>query len=601
MLPLLKHGLALFRHHHRSLLALYLTFTGLSIAVFTPLITAAVSLLRPLTGDAAITTGGLLDFLASPGGVLWLLVTLLLAAILIVLQLAGVTLIAAQTGNHTSRAAIRALTGIGRRFPQLALLAIIQTLAHLLIALPFLAAMGFAAHLLLNNFDPYLLNLERPPILWWFLGFCLVMLGAIVVANGTLFLRWILSIPALMLDQQTPMAALQQSARDTRGTHRETVGLLSLGIVAVLAMPAVVTLVFDLLAASVFRVVPAKANILLPVVILLVGSYLLVSLALTFLASSALGTLIVARYKAIPGRKLQWQQPSPARQDAKTGRRLWLLEVVIIALVLTQSVQVVNSLNQQDKATITAHRGSAFKAPENSLSAIHQAIEDGADYVEIDVQLTADGVPVLWHDQDMTRIFGKPGRIGDVRYEDIRHLDAGSWFDDRFAHERVATLEQAIKAVHGRARLFVDLKPNRNEKALATAVVQTLQKNHAVEGTIIAAADWPTLELAKELEPGLKTALLAQFVVGPLWQDRYDILALRLNRASPAAVARAHKAGNELHVWTVNQPSDMARFLDMGVDNIITDRPDVLADLMAERAALSDGERLAMQIRNWLR
>ena len=152
MLPLLRQGLALFRHHHRSLLALYLTFTGLSIPVFTPLITTAVSLLRPLTGDAAITTGGLLDFLASPGGVLWLLVTLLLAAVLIVLQLAGVTLIAAQTGNHTSRAAIRALVGIGRRLPQLALLAIIQTLAHLVIALPFLAAMGFAAHLLLNNF-----------------------------------------------------------------------------------------------------------------------------------------------------------------------------------------------------------------------------------------------------------------------------------------------------------------------------------------------------------------------------------------------------------------------------------------------------------------
>jgi len=333
----------------------------------------------------------------------------------------------------------------------------------------------------------------------------------------------------------------------------------------------------------------------------LVGSYLLVSLALTFRASSALGTLIVARYTALPGRKLQWQQPSPDRQDAKTGRRLWLLEVVIIALVLTQSVQVVNSLNQQDKATITAHRGSALKAPENTLSAIHQAVEDGADYVEIDVQLTADGVPVLWHDQDMARIFGKPERIGDVRYDDIHHLDAGSWFGDHFAHERIATLEQAVKATRGQARLFVDLKPNRNERALVTAVVQTLQENNAVEGTIIAAADWPSLELAKQMEPGLKTALLAQFVVGPLWQDRYDILALRLNRATPAAVARAHKAGNELHVWTVNQPSDMARFLDMGVDNIITDRPDVLAELMAERAALSDGERLAMQIRNWLR
>lgn len=598
---LTRQAMALLRHHHRSLLVLYLTFTGLSIAVITPLVTAALSALRPLTGDAAITTGGLLEFLTSAGGGLWLLITVLFTALLIILQQASITLIAAQPKDHSLRATTRALWGVGRRFPALAALATLQTAAHLVLALPFITGVGIAWHLLLTHYDPYLLNLERPAILWWFAGFCAVMFAGLALVNGALFLRWILAIPILMLEGVPPIPALRQSLQRTAGTPRTAAGTLALGILAIFLAPALVTLTFNLLAASLFQVLPETMPVLLPTVILLIGGYLLTGLALTFLASSALGTLIVARYQSITGHQAHWLQPSVTPPSTRTGLEAWLLEGLVIVLVLLQGFWVVTSLEQNDHATITAHRGSAFKAPENSLSAIHQAVRDGADYIEIDVQLTRDGVAVLWHDADMQRIFGKPERITDVDFEDIQALDAGSWFDVSFAGENIATLAQAIDAVRGQSRLFVDLKPNRNEEALVAEVIRTLQDKDAVEGTILAAADWPVLEQAKNMEPRLKTALLAQFVVGPLWQDRYDILALRMNRANPAAVARAHKADNELHVWTVNQPQDMARFLDMGVDNIITDRPDVLAKLLAEREARSESERLVMQVRNWLR
>lgn len=113
---LTRQAMALLRHHHRSLLVLYLTFTGLSIAVITPLVTAALSALRPLTGDAAITTGGLLEFLTSAGGALWLLITVLFTALLIILQQASITLIAAQPKDHSLRATTRALWGLADAF-----------------------------------------------------------------------------------------------------------------------------------------------------------------------------------------------------------------------------------------------------------------------------------------------------------------------------------------------------------------------------------------------------------------------------------------------------------------------------------------------------
>lgn len=132
-------------------------------------------------------------------------------------------------------------------------------------------------------------------------------------------------------------------------------------------------------------------------------------------------------------------------------------------------------------------------------------------------------------------------------------------------------------------------------------MVTLLQRENAVEGTVIAAAERHVLTEARTLESGLRTALLAEFVIGPLDNQGFDILGLRYNQANATAVARARQLGYELHVWTVNQPAEMSRMIDMGVDNIITDRPDVLARLLAERAELTDGERLALKLRNWLR
>lgn len=594
---LLLDALKRLQDHRQSLLAFYLIFTGASLILLTPLASAGLAALRPVTGSAAITTGGLLSFLASPGGVLWVLTTAMVTVFLLLLQQAGITLIANDPVDHSLRASLKALTGVTRRLPALIRLAVIQTLAHALLATPFLIALGVGASVLLNHYDPYLLSQQQPPALWWFLGYALLIITGLMAANGTLFLRWILSVPCLVMERLPARQALAESSHRSHGIRRATAGALAVGVLLTLASPLVAALVVEGFAAGLLGLLPANTELLVPVVTGLVAIYLLVSLTLTFLASSTFGTLVVGLYQRTGGR---FHNPTSLYRPTASARAWWL-EALVMVMVLIQGGLVVTSLDQQDDVTVTAHRGSAFDAPENTLAAIEQAIADGADYVEIDVQLTADGVVVLWHDSDMMRVFGRPERISEVNYNDIRDLDAGSWFSPAFADQTVPTLRDAIEAVRGKARLFVDLKPYRNDKRLLDAVVSELQAANAVEGTVLAAADWGILERAKEQAPALQTALLAQFIVGPHWRDRYDILGLRFNRATPAAVARAHQAGNELHVWTVNQRADMERFLDMGVDNIITDRPAVLTELLEERARRTDGERLAMQIRNWLR
>ncbi|MCK0105311.1 glycerophosphodiester phosphodiesterase family protein [Marinobacter sp. S0848L] len=601
MLKLTYRTLALLRQHSRALLALHLTITGVSVALLPSLVTAALAAIRPLTGEAAITTAGLIRFLTSPGGVTWAAFTLFVTVTIIVYQQAGITLIVAQNDQHPMKSIARALFGVVRRITGLTTLALLLTLGHFLTALPFLAAIIGASKLLLHHYDPYLLNLERPPVLWWYGAFCLSMVAALVAANGTLVVRWSLAIPRLMLNGAKPVAALRSSYHLTRKRSRHAATTLALGAAFTVAIPPLITLIFNALATGIFQVLPDNRAYLFPAVITLVGSYVLVGLAVTFLATSAFGTLIMAYYEERSGYPFKRPTPSVPEDATALVRRAWVLEAIVVAVVLAQSYPIISSLNHSTEVGITAHRGNASLAPENTVSAIRQAINDGSDYIEIDVQLTADGVPVLWHDTDMQRIFGLPERINDLSYPQLRKLDAGSWFSETFADERIASLAEAIEATRGKANLLVDLKPNRNEEALVNAVVTVLQEKDAVEGTVIAAADWPILERAKELDPNLRTALLAQFVVGPLWQDRYDILGIRSNRASPAMVARAHNAGNELFVWTVNSPKAMSRFIDMGVDNIITDRPDVLSQLLRKRSEMTDSERLASMLHNWLR
>lgn len=602
MKTLITSTINILHSRRRALLTFYLFFSGLAMAALTPAITWALASLRPVTGRAAISTGGIMEFLVSPGGILWAVVTLNLSVLVILLQQAGMTLIAASPPYRHYRTALSALWGAARKFPALIQLTLIQVFAHLLVAMPFLVAIGLAWFSLLADFDPYLLRLEKPPELWWFAGSALLALVGLILCNGTLYLRWILSVPCLMLEGASPIRALTASTGLTRGHKGHATGVLSSGFAAVLLLPVLVTLAFDQIAAALFAILPEQTSVLVPFVVILIACYLLIGIAVTFFGTAAYGAFIVSLYQRASGNNVSAPEPSlryPMPENA--GPKAWIAEALVIILAFGQAWLVLGSLEQQEEVTITAHRGSALKAPENTISAIEQAIEDGADYIEIDVQITADGVPVLWHDSDMKRIFGLRERVSETSFADIRDLDAGTWFDRQFGDERIATLADAIDTVRGRAGLFIDLKPDRHTPHLARAVVDLLHQQDFVDGTMVAAADWSTLQEVKRLEPGLKTTLLAQFVVGPLWEDNYDVLGLRMNRATPAAVARAHRSGNELHVWTVNQPAAMSRFIDMGVDNIITDRPDVLSDLLQKRASLSDTELLATKLRNWLR
>ncbi len=225
---------------------------------------------------------------------------------------------------------------------------------------------------------------------------------------------------------------------------------------------------------------------------------------------------------------------------------------------------------------ICAHRGASAYAPENTLAALRLAVDQGVPMSEIDVQLTADGVPVLLHDLTMERTTNGMGPLAGLNLAQVRGLDAGSWFGTKFAEERVPTLEVVIGALGDRLQLNIELKGQAGPE-LEQAVVKLVRHLGFERRCLLTSFDQARVDRLAASDPDLELG----YIVGQgYWREemlRAPVAVLSLNRALVTAerVQAAQACGKEVHVWTVDDPQDMRELKDLGVDVIISNRPDL--------------------------
>lgn len=279
----------------------------------------------------------------------------------------------------------------------------------------------------------------------------------------------------------------------------------------------------------------------------------------------------------------------------------WVLQRLIPAALLGGASLVASDALSDPRigrnTQITAHWGSSAAAPENTLTAIYQAVSDGADFAEIDVQETANGELVALHDKDLMRIAGMDTKVWEARLADLRQVDAGSWFGPEFAREPIPTLSEALKARGRRMGLNLELKYNGHDVQLAERVVETLR----AEGCLDASLSQKGLARVRQIAPELRIGQITTAAIGKPRGLDVDLLSMNQAQVTPDVVHKNRSAGLETHVWTVNTEEDMARMLNDGVDNIITDYPARLRKLMDRRAELSDPELLLLALGRRLR
>lgn len=582
--------------HWRGLLVFHLVFSALATTLLVPLASWTLGSVGAVTGRPTVATVGLADLVLSPGGWLWIFVAIMATAYTAVLQQAGMVMTgvaADRLGPY--RSALAGVWHVARKPGPLLALAGILVAVLLAVTLPFAGITALGHQYLLGGYDSYYVRLARPPEFWVFVGTAVISAAGWLACVGWLYLRWLLALPLIILDGRSALAALRESALRMPGSRRAATGvILALGALGLL-LPPLAAVGIDFSGGWLLALVPERPRLVVPVMLAYMTLVVALAIVITFAGTALHATLLLGLYRRAGGAV----RTTPIRGQRHTGQVLWSAEALLLVFALGQVYLLLPEFDERYQVRNTAHRGSSIRAPENSLPAIERAVADGADAVEIDVRQTADGVLVLWHDRDLRRLGGDNRRVAEVSYDTLQMIDVGAHHAPHFAGTRAPTLAEAIDVLRGQTDIYVDIKMSPRTPDITRNVIALLRAEGVVDQSAILSVRPSVLKEVDRREPGLMTIQLAEFVVGRLDRGAFDGLALRQNRVNAVEVARARRHGYELHVWTVNNPAAMERFISLGVDNIITDRPDALARRLAERADMTPGERLLLALRNW--
>jgi len=233
-------------------------------------------------------------------------------------------------------------------------------------------------------------------------------------------------------------------------------------------------------------------------------------------------------------------------------------------------------MNAEEKVKlpiIIAHRGASVAAPENTLASITAAMQARADWVEWDTQITVDGQVLVQHDETLERFIGKKVNIAKLTFEEARALDVGSWFDEKFAGERMPTLAEAIELSLPQLVPLIERKSGSAKQHF-----DVLHKLDVVEKVAVQSFDWIFLEQLRELAPEIRIGALGKKKIGEkkiaeVLKLKPDFIGWKAKDLRQGDVERFHEEGIKVAVWTVDAPSEIRKFVSWGVDAIITNDP----------------------------
>ena len=604
MLIHIKGILGEFKKQWVRFLGCEIIFKIFSLAILGPVIAWIVFQLIALSGHAAISNVDIASFILSPLGWVTVVVFAGMGWAITLLGQSGLILIQIGHLNGHPQPVLQATLSTLRRSLPVFQLAIFFVAIFLVLAIPFLVLAFATYRWLLSDSDINYYLQEQPPEFWLalFLGGILVVGFSIV--GSFFYARTLFALPECILNLRPPMAALKRSYELTRNHawlifRCLVIWMLISSLVFAIAMVAVQGI--ELLA---LQAAGESFTTLAIVIGLLLTLNFVVTTAATIFGSITLALLIGGLYWKLGINSLSLDDPSsklvqhefpgivsaksnPDPERATPATRLTFRRVIFPTLVLVSLTSfgfcwlLLSNVKFEDDLKVTAHRGSSKEAPENTLSAVRQAIEDGADYAEINVQETSDGIIVVMHDADFMRIAGQKQNIWDTTYAELSEIDAGRWFHESFAGERVPTLKQTIDLARGKIKLNIELKFNGHDQQLVARTMDVVLQNDFVSNCVVSSLNHESLLKVSDIAPAIKTGAIVGAAIGDLSQLNSNFIAISVGQVDRELIRRLHRQGKEVHVWTVNDITTMSDMIDLDVDNILTDEPKKLIRLLS--------------------
>ncbi len=598
-------GMRRLTAHWKPLILFEILWKLMTLLVIAPACAGLIQLAIHLAKLKYLTTSNLLQFLRSPWTILLLAVLLLLAALYTLFEIAAVCTCFRQSRFQKVRTTLGRMVRSGLQSvlhffrgggPFLVL--------HLLVLIPlmqFSATSGIFTAMGIPDFLAYYMTKKE---------FLLPIYVAAIILCCLLSVRWVFSSVLFTQNQCSYRSARATSVQLVRGRFWQTFFSVLVwnccyfaALLVFLCLITVVVLMVIRATGSNDLIMSQAMRILKLLIQIVLWSF---SFFATPICMAHLTALLEKRCVQMP--EVVLPEPIPLSRSAKPFRRSTAVltaccfTVAALGLNLSYVYSVFTGkanfrLALFQNPTVMAHRGLSADAPENTLYAFSDAISVGADFIELDVQQTRDGVLVVMHDSNLKRTTGVNKDIWDVDYADIQNLDAGSWFDPAYANARIPTLEETLQFVDKRARLNIEIKPTKPTKptkhgsdTLEQDVAELITQYQYTDACYVTSFSYGSLKKVKEVNPEIRTGYLMSVAYGQFYSLKYaDAFSLNKVFVTSQVVNAAHQQGKQIFAWTVNSMSEVRSLCNLHVDSIITDDPVMVQNVISRD---STGETL---------
>ncbi|MGD9350335.1 MAG: glycerophosphodiester phosphodiesterase, partial [Desulfobacterales bacterium] len=527
------------------------------------------------SGQFAVSDNDLITFFLSAPGILFLIFSVGFVLTFWFAEQVGLLIISVRAAFENRISISQVLGEQLAHFPALVRLGMLQAAGFLAAGIPFVLGIGLVYWLLLD-FDIYF-YINVKPLRFWI---ALIIAGAISAAYlllaTWLYVRWLFSIPMLVFENTLPIEALKKSWQQTRGRFRQFAFPLAIWWVVLLISSFATTWLLRAAAAQLLDHTGLTLKTVLPIVLITLALMTFLDVIWLIIAKTVHVMLMADFYLETSAGEQKLSAPiaRTAKLSPMAIRRIgWGVAGVALIMGIVAGAVFLQGFNIDRTVEITGHRGSKVRAPENTLSAVRHAIAEGADFAEIDVQTTADGVVVLFHDADLMRVASLPRRLRDLTYRELQDIDVGSWFSPQFSDERIPTLQEVIDLVRGRIKLNIELKYTWPDPTLTEKVVNIIRQNGFSSKCVVSSLNFSAVTEVKDSFPELTAGFIVFTAAGDLSRMRADFFSISAARATAQLVRQLHRRGRAVHVWTVNDFDNVISMVERGVDDIITDHP----------------------------
>jgi glycerophosphoryl diester phosphodiesterase len=573
------------------LLLSHLVFSVLVLAALAPLVSLTIRGAIALSGQPALSDFDIAMYLLSPVGFVAGVVGASLVLSTAVLDTAFMMAIAQDARQTGQRRFEVGVAKILPRLPRIIGFAWRLLLRLLVIVAPFLVAALLVAQQGLTDYDINYYLKERPPAFIRVVVIDGLLLAAMSVVLIRKLLGWSVALPLVLFSDVTPGGSFARSEEALRGRRLPLLlTLIGWGVISAVLVAGTALLAHGSASWLAARI-GADLDRLALAFALLLAAWSVVNLLVTTITSGALAHVLMSA-AGWPG---QGAELAPVRRPVL--RRMLLVGLVIAVAPLLAGLADFMGYKPDDEIQIIAHRGAAGARPENTMAAFALAIEQKADWVELDVQESADGEVIVMHDSDYMKIAGVDLKAWDATMDVLADIDIGSWFAPEYAAERTPLLRDVLELVKDSGTgVLTELKYYGHDEMLEQRVADVVEETGMTDQIRAMSLKHEQVRKMKALRPDWTVGLLATATVGDLPALEADFLAVNMGTASVGLVRAARSAGKEVYVWTVNDPLSMSHMASLGVSGLITDEPALARRVLEERAALSAAERLVLAL-----